>query len=135
MVIKMVVEEKVEKNEEKYEAIEHTEVKELEAVKVMVSEWLDKISVIAKEIIGAITSSLDGKKLGEEITEMYKRLKESGLPDDTINEIIRDFYKKKLELAPRLSDLISIISERFLPKKVEKEVITKEKTGAEGKKE
>lgn len=55
-------------------------------------------------------SSLDGRKLGQEIAELYKTLKETGLRDLVIEEIVKDFYKKKLELAPSISELIKALS-------------------------
>ncbi|MEM1933889.1 MAG: hypothetical protein QXY53_05805 [Desulfurococcaceae archaeon] len=121
---KEIGKEEVKTRKETREVME--EIRELEIVKEMISEWFDKLSVIVKEIIGTITSSIDGRKLSEEVVEMYRRLREANVPDAIINEMIRDFYKKKLEAMPRLSDLITLITEKLLTKpskKVEEKVI------------
>ncbi|MEM0355456.1 MAG: hypothetical protein QW716_02130 [Desulfurococcaceae archaeon] len=132
---KEIGKEEVKTRKETREVME--EIRELEIVKEMISEWFDKLSVIVKEIIGTITSSIDGRKLSEEVVEMYRRLREANVPDAIINEMIRDFYKKKLEVTPRLSDLIALITEKLLTKpskKVEEKVI-KEAPKPEEKKE
>lgn len=121
----MSPEEPVEKEEIREEE-EEKEVKELEIVKGMISEWLDKIGVVIKDIVSTVTSSIDGRRLSEEIVEMYKRLKEAGLPDDVVSEIIRDFYKRKLDLVPSLKDLISTISDLLSKKRTEADIKMKE---------
>ncbi|MEM1735512.1 MAG: hypothetical protein QW242_05870, partial [Desulfurococcaceae archaeon] len=62
---KEIGKEEVKTRKETREVME--EIRELEIVKEMISEWFDKLSVIVKEIIGTITSSIDGRKLSEEV--------------------------------------------------------------------
>lgn len=109
-----------EEEKKKEEWIEKTEVEELKVIGEYllpkVSELIGKLSESLKEIIDVVMSSIDGKKLAQEIGELYTGLKQAGLPEDMIKEIIREFYKKKLETAPTLTDILRNIT-RFVSKR------------------
>jgi|GEM_PF-2134626 hypothetical protein len=87
------------------------DVEELVVVKEVVSEVFDKIGSIAKEIVSANMASLDGKKLSQEIAEFYTNIKSAGIPDEIAQEMVREFYRKKLELAPSLNELARSLTE------------------------
>lgn len=119
----MISEYREEKREEVSEAEEIKEI--LEAV----TPFLEKLKDMAKELINIITTSMDGEKLGKDIANLYKELKEAGLPDEMINEMIRDFYRKKLESMPTISELVKSFVGTFMmkEKKKEEEEIREEK--------
>lgn len=87
------------------------EIGELMAIREMINEWLEKLGIVSKDIVNAVVSTLDGSKLGKEIVDLYNSLKSAGLPENLVVEIVKDFYKKKLEIAPSLSDIVKSVSE------------------------
>ncbi|OYT40955.1 MAG: hypothetical protein B6U89_00550 [Desulfurococcales archaeon ex4484_58] len=111
----------------KTEGKDKEDVEELREVFDVISEFLDKAKDTIKEIIVAVAGSLNGEKLGKEVAALYKELKASGLPDDVVNEMVRDFYKKKLESAPSVGELLKTLTEGIkFKKKVELEEEEKE---------
>jgi hypothetical protein len=79
-------------------------------IREMVSAWLKKLGIVAKDIVNTVVSTLNSSKLGKEIVDLYNNLKSAGLPENLVIEIARDFYKKKLETAPSLNDLVKSLS-------------------------
>ncbi len=120
----MIAEEGKEEKEkeEKVEVVvdkktETSEAEEVREILEVVTPFLEKLKDMAKELIVAVTASLDGKKLGEEVASLYKELKESGLPEDLIKEMVKEFYKKKLEMAPSINEVLKSIAETVRSKK------------------
>jgi len=87
-----------------------SDVEELRAVRDMVSEWLERARHLVRDIVNAVVEGLDGSKFGKEIVELYTSLKAAGMPENLVLEIVRDFYKKKLEVVPSLGDLAKSLS-------------------------
>ncbi|ADG90553.1 hypothetical protein [Thermosphaera aggregans] len=83
-----------------------TDAEELREVLDAVTPFLEKLKDWVKEIIGLFTSGLDGKKLGEDIGRFYQELKAQGLPEDLIIEMVKDYYKKRMEVVPSIEKLI-----------------------------
>ena len=79
-------------------------------IREMVSAWLKKLGIVAKDIANTVVSILNSSKIGKEIVDLYNNLKSAGLPENLVIEIARDFYKKKLETAPSLNDLVKSLS-------------------------
>lgn len=83
---------------------------ELKAVLDIVTPFLEKLGGILKDVLNAILEQfnkfMDGKKLGEDIGNFYNALKSTGLPDDVIKEMVRDYYKKRMEAVPPISELL-----------------------------
>lgn len=119
------------------EGEEKSDVEELKAVSEIllpkVIEIIDKLKEVIKEGITTFASIIDGRKLAQEVSEMYRELKQSGLPEDIINEMIREFYRKKLEIAPSLTEVIKAISEALTARKGE--VIVRKEIERERKEE
>jgi len=86
---------------------------ELKFIFTTISEWIDKGKDLVREIVNSLTSALDGKKLGEDIAAFYNSLKNSGLPDELINEMVREYYKRRLEAIPSITEIIRSIREAF----------------------
>ena len=84
---------------------------ELKFILTSISEWIDKGKDLVREIVNSLTSSLDGRKLGEDIAAFYNSLKNSGLPDELINEMVREYYKRRLEAIPSITEIIKAIRE------------------------
>jgi hypothetical protein len=90
-----------------------TDAEELREVLDAVTPFLEKLKDWVKEIISLFTSGLDGKKLGEDIGRFYRELKAQGLPEDLIIEMVKDYYKKRMEVVPSIEKLIGSFA-RFI---------------------
>lgn len=88
---------------------ERTDVEELREAMNAVLSLVDKLKDAVKDVLATITTSLDGKRLGQEVVALYSELKRSGLPDEVVNRMVEEFYKKKLEQAPTVNDLIKAV--------------------------
>lgn len=83
---------------------------ELKAVLDIVTPFLEKLGGILKDVLGTILEQfnkfMDGKKLGEDIGSFYNALKSMGLPDEDIKEMVRDYYKRRMDAVPPISELL-----------------------------
>jgi hypothetical protein len=83
------------------------EVEELREVK----ELIKTLGEVGKDVVGTIVVKLgeffDGKRLGENISALYTSLKNTGMPDDMIKEIVMDYVKRTLTVVPEVYELIS----------------------------
>jgi len=84
-----------------------SEVSELREV----SNLLKTLGDVARDVLGSAISKfmeiVDGRKLGENISSLYTNLKNAGLPDQVIQEIIRDYTAKILSAVPNIADLVA----------------------------
>jgi len=87
------------------------DVEELKEVLAAVSEFLDQLGSKLKTLLDSIMETLDGAKIGREVGEMYRSLKEAGVPEEVAIEMTRELFRKKMELAPSLSSLFQSIGE------------------------
>ncbi len=85
------------------------DAEEVKEILKAVSEFIGSLKEPIKELLDTMMSSLDGKKLGEEVAKFYSELKESGMPEDMIEEMVRGFFRKKLEAAPNLGSLVEAL--------------------------
>ncbi|OYT47441.1 MAG: hypothetical protein B6U85_05255 [Desulfurococcales archaeon ex4484_42] len=88
---------KEEKREE--EERELSDVEEVKAIFKAISDFIASIKDPLKELVDTLMSSLDGSKLGEEVAALYKKLMDSGMPKEMVNEMVKTYFKHKLESA------------------------------------
>ncbi len=86
------------------------DIEELREVLSTISEFISGLRQPIKEFLDMLMSSLNGEKLGKEVAALYRELKESGMPEEMIREIVNDFFKKKMESAPNIATLTRLIS-------------------------
>jgi len=108
----------VGEEEKKQIVVEDKDIEELKIVLDTITPFLEKVKNMIKEILDMIISGINGEKLGREVASLYQQLKQAGLPDEVVNEMVKDFYKKKLESLPSLNDLIKTISEAVKSPKI-----------------
>lgn len=108
----------VGEEEKKQIVVEDKDIEELKIVLDTITPFLEKVKNMIKEILDMIMSGINGEKLGREVASLYQQLKQAGLPDEIVNEMVKDFYKKKLESLPSLNDLIKTISEAVKSPKI-----------------
>ncbi len=87
-------------SEEKSEAVELKEV--LDAV----SGFLKGLKEPLMDIINTILDSLSGEKLGVEVASFYKRLVDSGVPENLAAEMTKEYMEKRLNAVPSLGSLL-----------------------------
>lgn len=112
--------------------VEETDVEELREVLNAVTPFLEKLKDWIKEIIGVFTSGLDGKKLGEDIGKFYQELKAQGLPEELIIEMVKDYYKRRMEIVPSLEKLIESLTKLKELRREEEEEERKEDSPSRG---
>ncbi|MEM4532115.1 MAG: hypothetical protein QXU89_00465 [Desulfurococcaceae archaeon] len=108
---------------------ESTDVEELRQVLSALSEFIDRIKDSLRDVLTILVTSIDAKKLAQDITTLYNDLKNAGLPDEIVDRIVTDFYKKRLEAIPSTSELVKTIAEAIKTRggfKIEKEEVEKE---------
>ncbi len=95
--------------EEKFR--EHEEYLELKAVFTAIEEFLRGVIPMVKDLIDTMLKPLDGSRLGKDIAELYRQLKESGMSDEMIEKIVDTYLKKRLEEVPTVTSLLKMIGE------------------------
>jgi dissimilatory sulfite reductase (desulfoviridin) alpha/beta subunit len=83
------------------------DVAELREVLNVISEFIDKLPKILNELISALYAADIGEKLGKSVGEYYKKLKESGIPDDVAIKLTEAYAKEAQTPMKILGELIS----------------------------
>jgi hypothetical protein len=86
------------------------DVAELREVLNVISEFIDKLPKILNELISALYAADIGEKLGKSVGEYYKKLKESGIPDDVAIKLTEAYAKEAQTPMKILGELISRFS-------------------------
>jgi len=102
---------KVSEHERKHWASGSKDAEEVREILKAVSEFIEGLKEPIKEFLDMMMSSLDGKKLGEEVAKFYRELKESGMPEDMAKDMVKEFFRKRLESAPSLEGLVEALKQ------------------------
>ena len=86
---------------------EFEDVAELREVLNVISEFIEKLPKILNELISALYAADMGEKLGKNIGEYYKKLKESGIPDEVAIKLTEAYAKEAQTPMKMLGELIS----------------------------
>lgn len=90
-----------------------------EAAKIIAAATplIERLGSFVKEALKSVTDelsrSLDGKKLAEDIAALYQGLKQAGMSDEVVNEMVKDYYRRRLESVPSLNNLLGNIMKMF----------------------
>ncbi|MCX8168803.1 MAG: hypothetical protein N3E39_01050 [Candidatus Methanomethylicia archaeon] len=96
-----------EKTKEEFE-----DVAELKAILGVISEFLDKLPKLINELMSTLYAADLGERLGKSIGEYYKKLKESGIPEEVAIRLTESYAKETQTPMKLLSELISGIGGR-----------------------
>jgi hypothetical protein len=83
---------------------------ELKYVLDAISGFLKDIREPLRDLLNLLMEPLNGDRLGKDIGSLYKSLKENGVPEDLINEMVRKYFETKLsvfKIFERLQDVLS----------------------------
>jgi hypothetical protein len=112
----MEVSAEEEERREGKEAGRSSVLSDAEEVKVLleaVGEFLERLRGPLRELVSIMITVMDGAQLGEDVANFYRKLKDSGLPDDVVLEMTRQYFRERLEVA-NLAGLIA----RFLKREL-----------------
>ncbi len=76
---------------------EKSDVEELREVLSAISDFLKELKEPLEKLFNTLLSAMDGSKLGEEVAAFYKKLRESGMPEDMAAEMTREYFKTRVE--------------------------------------
>jgi flagellin-specific chaperone FliS len=83
------------------------DVEELKEVGIL----LRTLGDVARDVLGSAINKfieiIDGKRLGENIAALYNSLKGAGLPDQVVQDIVKEYTTRVLSSIPNIADLAS----------------------------
>ncbi|WP_440058972.1 hypothetical protein ACSU1N_04035 [Thermogladius sp. 4427co] len=88
------------------------EVEELREVGNLIKTLGSTARELITPLIDKLMEALDGKRLGENVSTLYRSLKESGMPDQLVESIVREYVGKALSLA-NIGDVLSRVLAGF----------------------
>jgi len=86
--------------------LEKREAEELREVLSAVSKFLEDIKKPIADLINVVLDAMRGDKVGEEVAAFYKKLKEGGLPDDVVKDMVKKYLEERVKMASFLDKLI-----------------------------
>ena len=92
---------------------EKNDVEELRSVLQAVSEFLGGLAKPLEEIMETLLKTVDGSKIGAEVAEFYKRLKEAGVPEEQALEMTKEFFEKRTKILDIVSSLGDFIKKEM----------------------
>ena len=85
------------------------DVEELRGVLSAISDFLSSLKEPIKELLSAIVGSVEGGKLGKEIGDFYKSLRDSGVPEEMAAQMTQEYFRRRLESLPSLASLMDAL--------------------------
>ena len=76
-----------------------SDVEELRMVLDAISGFLRDIGGPLKEMFNTLLEALDGARMGEDVASFYRKLRDSGMPEDMVAELTRRYFEARLEAA------------------------------------
>lgn len=131
-----MVEEKERKEEPREEEEEEEEGdKDLLYISELVratGELIDRIRDMIKDVIETTIRELDGARLGKEVGELYRSLREAGVPEEEAMAMAKRFFEAKLNSMPNLAALLETLTKSFSASKAPVIITGGKKAALEG---
>ena len=86
------------------------DIKELKEVLGSVSEFISSIKEPIKDLLSILMDQLSGDKLGKDVAAFYYSLKDSGMDEDTVKEMTKEYFNKRLEMANVINIIQNLMS-------------------------
>lgn len=86
------------------------DVRELEGIFKAISNFIRDIQEPLQELIETLIGPIKGDRFGEELAEFYKKLKESGMPEDLAQKMTLEYFEKRMKILDALGSLGGILS-------------------------
>lgn len=87
--------------------VEHEDVEELREVLNVISEFLEKLPGLVKQIIDIIFSRDIGEKVGASVGAFYKQLLEAGVPKEEALKLTVEFYETTMSVSKLIEKIAS----------------------------
>jgi hypothetical protein len=97
------------------------EAADLRAVLEAVGDFLDRLRGPLRELVSIMLTVMDGAQLGEDVANFYRRLKDSGMPDDVALEMTRQYFRERLQAANLANMLARLIRRELMGEEEEEE--------------
>ncbi|NOZ30788.1 MAG: hypothetical protein GXO68_02415 [Crenarchaeota archaeon] len=97
-------------SEERREEYVNEDVRELEGIFKAISNFIRDIQEPLQELIETLIGPIRGDRFGEELAEFYKKLKESGMPEDLAQKMTLEYFDKRMKILDALGSLGGILS-------------------------
>jgi len=82
------------------------EAEELREILSAISKFLEDIKRPIGDLINVILDAMRGDKVGEEVAAFYRKLKEGGLPDDVVRDMVKKYLEERVKIASLLEKLV-----------------------------
>jgi hypothetical protein len=90
--------------------LEKKEAEEIREMLSAVSKFLEDIKKPITDLINVMLDAMRGDRVGEEVAAFYKKLKESGLPDDVVRDMVRKYLEERVKMTSLFDKLIGSMS-------------------------
>ncbi len=84
---------------------EDKDIEELERVLETVSKFLGEIGPSIASSISAVIEAYPGEKIGKQVADFYKKLREEGVPEELAEELTKKYFDS-LNIFNKISELI-----------------------------
>ncbi len=98
-----------EQPRERHTEFVSSDARELYEIFTAISEFIRQIKEPIKEVISTILEAYDGAKIGKDIGELYRNLVESGVPKELTEEMVREYFKRRMESLPTIATIIDAL--------------------------
>ncbi len=92
---------------------EERDVEELREVLSAVSEFLDKLPELVKKVLDALYSKDLGERVGDSVATFYRKLKESGMPEDMVNKMTMEFFDRSMIVDRLVREIVGSIKKEI----------------------
>ncbi|MDK2463631.1 MAG: hypothetical protein QI223_02505 [Candidatus Korarchaeota archaeon] len=86
-----------------------SDVEELREVLSAVSEFLDKLPELVKKVLDALYSKDLGERVGDSVATFYRKLRESGMPEDMVNKMTMEFFDRSMIVDRLVREIVGSI--------------------------
>lgn len=88
---------------------ERSDVEELREVLSAVSEFLDRLPELVKKVLDALYSKDLGERVGDSVATFYRKLRESGMPEEMVNKMTMEFFDRSMILDRLVREIVGTI--------------------------
>jgi len=90
--------------------MEKREAEELREILSAVTKFIENLKKPIEDLTSVVLDALRGDRLGEDVAAFYTKLKEKGLPDDMVNEMVKKYLEERIKMASVLDRFMSLFS-------------------------
>ncbi len=79
---------------------EHSLREDLETLRDLlasIAEFLNRLNEPLEKLLNTMLSALDGARVGEDVGNFYRKLLESGMPQEEAVKLTREYFKARVE--------------------------------------